>query len=104
MLCDRVQLSSQGDWPEVDGVCLHRGNPLTYFCFCGVFFKLCLQAYVFAKMTAIFSDAFLIYSGTFVESQRSICKMQRHQSGRTVEPDQLLWLLHPNFCSSCQFT
>lgn len=28
--------------------------------------------------------------------------MQRHQSGRTVEPDQFLWLQHPNFCSGCQ--
>lgn len=28
--------------------------------------------------------------------------MQRHQSGRTVEPDQFLWLQHPDFCSGCQ--
>lgn len=28
--------------------------------------------------------------------------MQRHQSGRTVEPDQFLWLQHRNFCSGCQ--
>lgn len=35
MLCKRVQLSSQGDWPEAHGVCFYRGNPLTYFCILG---------------------------------------------------------------------
>lgn len=35
MLCKRVQLSSQGDWPEAHGVCSYRGNPLTYFCILG---------------------------------------------------------------------
>lgn len=38
----------------------------------------------------------------FLESRRSFCKMQRHQSGRTVEPDQFLWLQHPDLCSGCQ--
>lgn len=38
----------------------------------------------------------------FLESRRSFCKMQRYQSGRTVEPDQFLWLQHPDLCSGCQ--
>lgn len=84
MLCERVQLSSQRSWPEADGVLLRWGNPLTQFYISG-----CCATGIYLLVD-------------FSESQRSVCKMQRRQSGRTVGPDQFLWLQHPNFCPGCQ--
>lgn len=51
MLCKGVQLSSQRDRPEADGVCFHRGNPLTYFY---IFGGLRLKMGLLREMYAIF--------------------------------------------------
>lgn len=99
MSCKRVQLCSQRGWPEVDGVGFHRGYPLTHFDIFGCLWRLM----GLLKIYSVPSDVYLIYSGLFSESQWSVCKMQRRQSGRTVGPDQFLWIQHTNVCSSCQF-
>lgn len=57
---------------------------------------------MYIDLHLFFSLLHLIWHNAFVESHWSFCKMQRHQSGRTVEPDQFLWLQNPNFCSGCQ--
>lgn len=99
MLCARVQLSSPRGRPEADGVGFHGGNPLTYFHSPG-----CLCRHMgLLKIYAISSDVFLMYNGVFSESQWSVGEVQGRQSGRTVGPDQFLWLQHPNLCPSCQF-
>lgn len=92
MLCERIQLSSQGDWPEADGVGCHRGNPLTYFI---------VGSQHRWELDMVLSNICIIVNCLFLESQWSISKMQRCQSGRIVGPDQFLWLQHSDFCSSC---